>query len=116
MNDPGTLLLVALIKFALVMLFIGWIPALIAKSKGRSFVPWWFYGGGLFLIALIHSLCIKSRDPETDEQEDPKTRRPSPITRTTTWKCNCGEINLAMATACRICDCSRVCESVRNPV
>lgn len=38
---------------------IGYIPAVIAQSKGRSFVVWWIYGAMLFIIALIHSLLIK---------------------------------------------------------
>ncbi|EPZ0269499.1 zinc ribbon domain-containing protein [Serratia sp. IR-2025] len=38
---------------------IGCIPAAIASSKGRSFGEWWLYGALLFIVALIHSLCIK---------------------------------------------------------
>jgi len=38
---------------------LGFIPAMIAKSKGRSFGAWWLYGFLLFIIALIHSLIIR---------------------------------------------------------
>jgi hypothetical protein len=38
---------------------IGLIPASIAKSKGRSFGLWWFYGAMLFIIALPHALLMK---------------------------------------------------------
>lgn len=37
------------------------IPALIAESKGRSFVKWYIYGVLLFIIALLHSIIIKDR-------------------------------------------------------
>lgn len=59
--DPGVTLLMMLVKVFAAMLLIGWIPALIASSKGRSFLLWWVYGGALFIVALIHSLCIKDR-------------------------------------------------------
>ena len=34
------------------------IPAMIAHSKGKSFVAWWLYGAFLFIIALVHSILI----------------------------------------------------------
>ncbi|WP_210453135.1 zinc ribbon domain-containing protein [Pantoea ananatis] len=37
---------------------LGCIPASIAKGKGRNFLEWWIYGALLFIVALIHSLCI----------------------------------------------------------
>jgi len=53
-------LVVTLIKLAFVMLLIGWIPAVIARSKGRdNFLGWWIYGGALFLIALVHAIVIR---------------------------------------------------------
>lgn len=42
--------------------FLGVIPAFIAKSKGRDFFLWWIYGALLFLIALVHSIIIKPND------------------------------------------------------
>lgn len=39
---------------------LGLIPALIAKSKGRSFGTWWFYGFIIFIVALPHSLMLSS--------------------------------------------------------
>ncbi len=41
---------------------LGLIPANIAKSKGRDFDAWWFYGTMLFGIALIHALLLKERN------------------------------------------------------
>lgn len=42
----------------LIAIIIGLIPAVIANSKGRSFILWWVYGAALFIIALVHSLLI----------------------------------------------------------
>ncbi|PLR48623.1 zinc ribbon domain-containing protein [Chimaeribacter arupi] len=55
-------------EFILVAAVLGIIPALIAQSKGRSFVAWWFYGFLLFIIALVHSIVIK-KDNKVIEQE-----------------------------------------------
>ncbi|MGB2982317.1 MAG: hypothetical protein WBC63_00465 [Candidatus Bipolaricaulia bacterium] len=44
----------------LIAAVIGLIPAAIAASKGRSFFAWWCYGALLFIIALPHSILIKS--------------------------------------------------------
>lgn len=40
--------------------FLGLIPAFIAYNKGRSFLTWYIYGVLLFIVALIHSIVIKS--------------------------------------------------------
>lgn len=40
---------------------LGFIPASIAKKKGRSFGLWWLYGFLLFIVALIHSLVMKEK-------------------------------------------------------
>ncbi len=45
---------------------LGVIPAFIAKNKGRSFFAWWIYGALLFIVALPHSLIMKS-EPGSDE-------------------------------------------------
>ena len=37
---------------------LAFIPANIAKKKGKSFGLWWFYGWMLFIVALIHSLLL----------------------------------------------------------
>lgn len=39
---------------------IGVIPGLIARSKGRDFIPWWLYGSLFFILALPHSLLMRS--------------------------------------------------------
>jgi len=45
------------------MLTVGWIPAVIAAKKGRNFTLWWFYGGGVFIVALVHALLLKPVPP-----------------------------------------------------
>lgn len=45
----------------LLALVIGFIPAMIAKNKGRSFFGWYIYGVLLFIVALPHSLIMKSK-------------------------------------------------------
>lgn len=59
MYDSVFIILAPLIYFIFAMLFIGWIPAVIAKCKGRSFFLWWVYGSSLFVVALSHALLIK---------------------------------------------------------
>lgn len=49
---------------------LGCIPASIAKGKGRNFFEWWIYGALLFIVALIHSLCI-GKDYKAIEQSQP---------------------------------------------
>ena len=44
------------------------IPASIANKKGHSFGLWWLYGFVLWIVAFIHSLCLKDDVAE-------KTRR-----------------------------------------
>ena len=46
---------------------LGFIPAMIAKSKGRSFFPWYLYGFFIFIIALVHSILIKDTSPTSND-------------------------------------------------
>jgi hypothetical protein len=54
-------------ELILMGVLLGLIPAMIASSKGRSFIGWWIYGALLFLIALVHSLIIRE-DPDVTEK------------------------------------------------
>jgi cytochrome c-type biogenesis protein len=56
--------LIFIIFIALV--FLGLIPAYIASRKGRKFTDWWFFGAGLFPIALPMALMIKPEQIETE--------------------------------------------------
>lgn len=49
-------------EFFIATIFLGFVPALIASSKGRSFFLWYVYGVALFIVALIHSIIIKKND------------------------------------------------------
>lgn len=40
---------------------LAFIPATIAKNKGRSFGGWYAYGFMLFIVALIHALVMEPR-------------------------------------------------------
>jgi len=48
---------------------LGFIPASIAKDKGyENMGAWWFYGWMLFIVALIHSICLENK--KTKETRD----------------------------------------------
>jgi cytochrome c-type biogenesis protein len=49
------------------MIVLGLIPAFIARSKGRKFYDWWFYGVALIFVALPAALLIKPKKGEDDE-------------------------------------------------
>ena len=55
-----------LIEILQIAVLIGLIPAFIARSKGKNFALWWFYGAMFFIVALPHSLLIK---PEKQKGE-----------------------------------------------
>ena len=56
------------------------IPAVIASNKGRSFLGFYVYGLFFWLIALIHSLVMESREtpnPDAENEESPPTKKPA---------------------------------------
>lgn len=55
-------------EFVLISIVLGLIPAIIAKSKGRSFLGWWVYGAMIFIVALVHSLVIQRDEKEHEQQ------------------------------------------------
>lgn len=50
------------------LVVLGLIPAFIAKSKGRNFYEWWFFGAGLIFVALPAAILIKPKEVEFDAQ------------------------------------------------
>jgi cytochrome c-type biogenesis protein len=60
----GTIILVVIG----LLIILGLIPAFIARSKGRKFYDWWFFGAALIFVALPASLLIKPND-DTDESK-----------------------------------------------
>lgn len=73
---------------------LGLIPASIAKSKGRSFGLWWFYGWMLFLVALVHALLLTPDQDATDAIQLAAGGRRCPF---------CAEIVRPEAIVCRFC-------------
>lgn len=57
----------------LVAVMLGLLPAAIARSKGRNFLPWWIFGALLLIVALPAVLLM---GPSTE------TKRPCPHCRT----------------------------------
>jgi cytochrome c-type biogenesis protein len=51
----GLILLAGIIGLGL----LGLIPATIARKKGRDFYTWWFFGAGLFPVALPLAIFLK---------------------------------------------------------
>ena len=60
----GTIILAAIG----LLIVLGLIPAFIAKSKGRKFYDWWFFGAALIFVAIPASLLIKPKDEDIDQE------------------------------------------------
>jgi hypothetical protein len=52
-----------IITAAIILLIFGgaFVPAAIARRKGREFWLWWSYAGLLLPIALVHAILLRSR-------------------------------------------------------
>jgi len=60
----GTIILVVIG----LLIILGLIPAFIARSKGRKFYDWWFFGAALIFVALPAALLIKPNDDAVDQE------------------------------------------------
>jgi hypothetical protein len=74
---------------------IGLLPAYIAKTKGRSFGLWWFYGAMLFIVALPHALLMKQDAQALEREQLANGMKKCP---------SCAELVRAEATVCRFCN------------
>ncbi len=69
----GTVLGLSALQIMAFPLLGGFVPALIARSKGRpGFWLWYLYGFFLFPIAVIHVLLVKADQSAMDEKALPK--------------------------------------------
>src|SRR5207244_2949985 len=63
-------------RLLIVVALLGLAAALVARAKGRAFLPWLFYGVSLPLIALPHAIGIApGRDEPVREAEGFLERR-----------------------------------------
>jgi hypothetical protein len=73
-------------QLIVLVVFLGLIPAEIARRKGRSFVEFWVFGAAAFIIALPVALMIKPQ-PTASEVRCP----------------SCAEIVKRAARVCKHC-------------
>ena len=81
-------------EFLILVILIGLIPAMVARSKGRDFLPWWVYGSLLFVVALPHALLLQPELKQVEQQQAAQGLKKCPF---------CAEMIKPDAKVCRYC-------------
>lgn len=59
-----------MVEALIIAAFLGIIPGIIARNKGRSFWLWWFFGWMLWIVALPCSIFLKSDEKVIAERDN----------------------------------------------
>ncbi len=65
-------------RLVIILFIFGLITAIIARSKGRDFLLWWFYGIFLFPLSLIYAIVVRQKigPLETMQQKQRRIKCP----------------------------------------
>ncbi|MFQ5579223.1 MAG: zinc ribbon domain-containing protein [Nitrospiria bacterium] len=81
-------------RLVIILILFGLITAIIARSKGRDFLLWWFYGILLFPFALIHAIVLPQNHANPEATHENKRLIKCP---------HCAEMIKPDAASCRFC-------------
>jgi hypothetical protein len=82
-------------EIVLYAMLLGFVPATVARHKGRSFLAWWAYGTILIVVALPHALLLRPDVRQVERQQLAQGLRKCPF---------CAEMVKPDAKVCRYCN------------